>query len=242
MHICSYFGSPHEETSGYDDPSIASSVSEKDFQMVPSSPSLKRLCSSAERAWLGGKQHTHAPFNSASEPSVLKLPLEDDPSQFDNNWTLFSAPQEGIKWESGDPFLQRNGEQGSERHLNVDSGYGSVTLGLQEGIHTWSSSQGRGGLPVWEHHSCEDLSHLEEGEGESTLLQPSRNTDQVHPTFVCIVLTPVASQVFVNMYMVGCVYMSRCCQRIIVCVSLCWICVHVEYTCFTHITHLYDDV
>lgn len=167
--------------------------------MVPSSPSLKRLCTSAEGAWLGVKQHTHAACNSVLEPSLQQLPLEDAPSQLDNNWALFSAPQDGIKWKSGDPFLQTCGE-GHEPHLNMDGGCDPVAG--PQGAHNQTSFVGEGVLPAWEHRSREDpsllpvsfdalpASQLEEGEGEDILWQQARSTDQVYLT-VLSVLSPV---------------------------------------------------
>ena len=221
--ICRYFGAPHEESCAYDDPSIASSAAERDFQMVPSSPSLKRLCTSAEGAWLGVKQPTHAAPNSLLEPSLQQLPLEDAPSQLDDNWALFSAPQEGIKWESGDPFLQTCAE-GHEPHLNVGSGCGPVAG--PQGAHTQTSFVVDRVLPPWEPRSCEDpslppvsfdalpASQLEEGEGEDVLQQQSRNTDQVSLTCIVSLVRCPAKRVC-HVCILGCVYASICYQGVI---------------------------
>ena len=181
---CSYFGAPHEESCGYDDPNIATAT-ERDFQMVPSSPSLKRLCSSAERGWQ--KQHTHAPLNSVLEPSAHELPLEDTPSQFQDNWAFFSAPQgAGINWKSSDSFLGSSEEEGRVQKLNVDTGCDPVMFGLQEGTPPLTSSEGEG-LASWEHHSLSLLpasldvvptSNL--NEGEDTVQQQSHDTNQVY--------------------------------------------------------------
>ena len=191
--VCSYFGAPHEESCGYDDPTNIATVAERDFQMVPSSPSLKRLCGSAERGWLRTKQHTHAPLNSVLEPSAHELPLEDAPSQFQDSWAFFSAPQAGgIKWKSGDSFLgSSEEEEGRVQKLSVDTGCDPVMFGLQEGTAPLTSSEGEA-LASWEHHglsllpaSLDALPTSNLNEGVDPVQQQSHNTDQVHECYVC---------------------------------------------------------